>query len=91
MLYVLVCEDKPDSEALRKAVREDHLAFLKNYDVRFAGPMLAEDETTMIGSIIVIDVADRAAAEAFAAADPYAAAGLFADVTLRAFKQVIGA
>lgn len=91
MLYVLVCEDKPDSEALRRSVREDHLAFLQNYDVRFAGPMLGDDETTMVGSIIVIDVEDRKAAQAFAAADPYAAAGLFANVTLRAFKQVIGA
>ena len=55
MLYVLICEDKPDSEELRKSVRSDHLAFLKDYDVRFAGPMLGEDETTMIGSIIVIE------------------------------------
>jgi uncharacterized protein YciI len=91
MLYILVCEDKPDSEKLRKSVREDHLTFLQNYDVRFAGPMLGDDESTMVGSVIVIDVANRAAAEAFAAADPYAAAGLFQHVTLRAFKQVIGA
>ncbi|MCR9259189.1 MAG: YciI family protein [Pseudomonadaceae bacterium] len=91
MLYVLVCEDKPNSESLRKAVREDHLAFLKNYDVRFAGPMLGDDETTMVGSIIVINVDNLEAAQAFAAADPYAAAGLFTHVTLRAFKQVIGA
>lgn len=91
MLYVLVCEDKSDSEALRKSVREDHLAFLQNYDVRFAGPMLGDDETTMVGSVIVIEVANRAEADAFAATDPYAVAGLFQHVTVRAFKQVIGA
>ena len=89
MLYVLICEDKPDSEALRKSVRSDHLDYIKDFDVRFAGPMLAEDEVTMIGSIICIEAADRAAAEAFAAADPYGVAGLFANVSIRAFRQVI--
>lgn len=91
MLYVLICEDKPNSEALRKSVRNDHLAYLENYDVRFAGPILDDDETTMIGSIIVIEAADRAAAEAFAAGDPYGASGLFAEVSLHPFRQVIPA
>lgn len=89
MLYVLVCEDKPNSEDLRKAVRNEHLAYLQDFDVRFAGPMLADDETTMIGSIIVIEAADRAAADAFAASDPYASSGLFANVSIRPFRQVI--
>ena len=60
MLYVLICEDKPDSEDLRKSVRPDHLEHIKTYDVRFAGPMLSDDGETMIGSIIVVDVEDRA-------------------------------
>jgi len=91
MLYVLICEDKPDSEALRKSVRNDHLAYLQDFDVRFAGPMLAADEATMIGSIIVIEAADLAAAETFAAGDPYGVAGLFASVRLHPFRQVIPA
>jgi hypothetical protein len=89
MLYVLICEDKPDSEALRKSVRDQHLKHLNAHDVRYAGPMLAEDEATMIGSVIVIEADDRAAADAFASADPYRGAGLFERVTIRAFKQVI--
>ncbi|MEM9622803.1 MAG: YciI family protein [Pseudomonadota bacterium] len=89
MLYALICEDKPDSEPLRKQTRADHLAYIADYDVRLAGPMLADDESTMIGSIIILEVADRAAAEAFAASDPYQLAGLFANVTIRAFRQAI--
>ena len=89
MLYALICEDKPDSEALRKSVRGDHLEYIKNYDVRFAGPMLAEDEITMIGSIIVLEAADRTAAQAFADSDPYGVSGLFERVTIRPFRQVI--
>ena len=89
MLYALICEDKPDSEALRKSVRSAHLEYIGGFDVRFAGPMLADDETTMIGSIIVLAAADRQAAEQFAASDPYGLAGLFAQVTIRPFRQVI--
>ena len=89
MLYALICEDKADSEALRKSVRTDHLQYIQNYDVRFAGPMLADDEITMVGSIIVLDAPDRQAADQFAAGDPYGLAGLFAKVTIKPFKQVI--
>lgn len=89
MLYVLICEDKPDSEELRKSVRPAHLDFMQSFDVRFAGPMMAHDEATMIGSIIVIEAPTREAAQAFADGDPYGAAGLFQTVTIRAFKQVI--
>ena len=89
MLYVLICEDKPDSEALRKSVRPQHLDHLQGFDVRFAGPMLADNEETMIGSIIVIDAADKSSAESFAASDPYNQAGLFANVTIRPFRQVV--
>jgi uncharacterized protein YciI len=89
MLYVLICEDKPDSEELRKSVRPQHLDHIQNYDVRFAGPMLADNEETMIGSIIVLEADDRGAAETFAQNDPYNQAGLFANVTIRAFRQVV--
>ena len=89
MLYVLICEDKPDSEELRKSVRPAHLDFMQSFDVRFAGPMMADDEATMIGSIIVIEAPTREEAQAFADGDPYGAAGLFQTVTIRAFKQVI--
>ena len=91
MLYVLVCEDKPDSEALRKSVRDQHLEHLRAHDIRYAGPMLDDDEVTMVGSVIVMDAADREAADEFAAGDPYRQAGLFERVTIRAFKQVIAA
>lgn len=91
MLYVLICEDKPDSEALRKSVRPQHLEHIQAYDVRFAGPMLANDETTMIGSIIVLDADAMTTAESFAEADPYNQAGLFASVTIRPFRQVVPA
>ena len=89
MLYLLICEDKEDSLELRLANRDAHLAYVADFDVRFAGPMLADDENTMIGSAIVLEAADKAAAQAFSEGDPYRLAGLFKSVTIRPFKQVV--
>lgn len=89
MLYLLICEDNDDSEELRKSVRPQHLEHMQGYDVRFAGPMLADNEETMIGSLIVLDAENKAAAESFAKLDPYNQAGLFASVTIRPFRQVV--
>jgi hypothetical protein len=51
--------------------------------------LLAEDGTTPIGSLLVVEAADRAAIEAFCAADPYALAGLFAEVRQTPWRQVL--
>ena len=58
--------------------------------VRQAGPFLNGDGQPC-GSLIVLEVADMAAAQTWADNDPYAKAGLFRDVQISAWKQVIGA
>ena len=89
MIFALICEDKADSESLRKATRDDHLAYIAQHDIRLAGPMLSDDGTRMIGSIILLEAESLAQAQAFAAGDPYGLAGLFESVTIRPFRQVI--
>ncbi len=91
MLFVLTCEDKADSEELRKATRADHLAYIGDFDVRLAGPMLSDDGEHMIGSLIILEADSLADAERFAESDPYKLAGLFANVTIRPFRQAIPA
>jgi uncharacterized protein YciI len=54
-----------------------------------AGPVL-DDDGQMCGSLIVLEVANLAAAQAWADNDPYAKAGLFSSVILQAWKKVIG-
>ena len=90
MLFALVCEDKADHEDLRKATRENHLAYIGDFDVQLAGPMLSDDGSTMIGSLILLEAEDLAAAQQFADSDPYALAGLFSRVHIRPFRKVIG-
>lgn len=90
MPFILIAHDKPGALEIRKANRDAHLAYLAETGVGlFGGPMLDADGN-MCGSTLVLDVPDMAAAEAWAAGDPYAKAGLFADVEIKGFKQVVG-
>ncbi|CUH66228.1 YciI-like protein [Thalassovita autumnalis] len=90
MLIALIAKDKPGALEIRKANRESHIAYLKETGVvAQAGPLLDGDEQ-MCGSLIVLDVADMAAAEDWAANDPYAKAELFASVELIHWNKVIG-
>lgn len=91
MLVALIAHDKSGAQDIRAANRADHLAHLGSQPemIAQAGPLLDADGG-MIGSLIIMEVPDMAAAESWAAADPYAKAGLFASVTLRPWKKVIG-
>ena len=91
MLFSIVCTDRPGALDLRLATRPAHLAFLETYQNKLmhAGAMLDLDGRPC-GSILIVDVEDRAAAEGFAAADPYAVAGLFAEVEILPWRWVIG-
>lgn len=89
MLYAVICDDKPGALDIRKATRPAHVAYLKETNVVQAGPLL-DAAGEMCGSLLILDMPDLAAAEAWAAGDPYAAAGLFARVQVRPWNRVIG-
>jgi uncharacterized protein YciI len=89
MLFAIVCADRPGNLDLRQATRPVHLDYLKSHAHRLvqAGPVLnAAGEPC--GSLLIIDAADRAEAEAFAAGDPYARAGLFESTMIRPYRMV---
>ncbi|CUH79503.1 YciI family protein [Tropicibacter naphthalenivorans] len=89
MLIALIAKDKKGALQIRKDTREEHLAYLKGTGVvTQAGPLL-DDAEEMCGSLVVLDVADMAAAKAWAENDPYAKAGLFESVELIQWKKVI--
>ncbi|MFD0859876.1 YciI family protein [Roseovarius aquimarinus] len=89
MLIALIARDKPGALQIRLDTRDAHVAYLKSSDaVSQAGPLL-DEAGEMCGSLIVLDVADMAAARDWAADDPYAHAGLFESVEMIAWKKVI--
>jgi uncharacterized protein YciI len=90
MLYAIICLDKPGALEARKSNRDAHLAHIRGADKAIvqAGPFLDADGE-MCGSLLIFE-GDLAGAEAWAAADPYAVAGLFQSVKIRPWKKVVG-
>ncbi|MDT8420187.1 MAG: YciI family protein [Desulfuromonadales bacterium] len=90
MLYVIHCFDKQDSLQVRLDNRPEHVAYLKSFGDKLhaAGPTLDAAEN-MNGSLVILDLESLTEAEAFAANDPYARAGLFERVSIQPWKKVL--
>ena len=88
-LFAVICRDKPGALQTRLDTREAHLAYVRSGSaVRLAGPLIEDGE--MRGSLLVLEADDLAAAQDWAANDPYKAAGLFERVEVFEWKKVIG-
>ena len=97
MLYAIVGDDIANSLERRLAARPAHLARLNELDATgrlvLAGPCPAIDSPDpgpagFSGSLIVAEFESLADAQGWADADPYVAAGVYARVTVRPFRQV---
>jgi uncharacterized protein YciI len=90
-LFVLHCLDKPNNLEGRMAAREAHLAYVRGrmHTMKLGGPYL-DEAGQMIGSLIIIEVEDLAAARAWSANDPYVLGGVFERVEIRPFRVTVG-
>lgn len=100
MLYSIVGKDVADSLARRLSVRPAHLARLQALQEQgrllLAGPFPAIDALDpsaagFTGSLIVAEFPSMQAAQEWADADPYIAAGVYAEVQVKPFKKVFPA
>lgn len=98
MLYVIIGEDYADSLAKRMAARPTHVERLQALQAQgrlvLAGPNPAIDsndpgEAGFTGSIIIAEFESLTAAQAWADADPYVAAGVYQQVSVKPFKKVL--
>lgn len=89
MNFVIVNRDKPDGGDIRADTRPVHLNYLRAAGdaLILAGPLLDDAGDAPCGSLLIIEAADLAEAERFAAGDPYAQAGLFATSTVTPWRQ----
>lgn len=92
MLFVIRNIDKPASGAVRAADRAAHLAYLDSIApvLKLAGPFLADDGETMVGSLWIVEAPDKVTALRLASNDPYAKAGLFESQTATPFRRARG-
>ncbi len=98
MWYVIFSQDVENSLEKRMSVREHHLARLNELKdqgrLLVAGPMPAIDsenpgEAGFTGSTVIAEFVSLQDAQAWADADPYIAAGVYANVTVKPFKKVL--
>ncbi|QRN81034.1 MAG: hypothetical protein JK586_05965 [Nocardiopsis sp. BM-2018] len=94
MLYLVIAKDgtDPDAPARRQAVRERHLEgarALAERGVMQLGGALLDDDGTMIGSALVIEADDEAAARALLDADVYTTAGVWRHLEVYPFRRAV--
>ena len=98
MYYAIISEDKPNSLERRLAARPEHLDRLKALTTEgrllVAGPHPAIDsedpgEAGFTGSLVIAEFASLEEAKAWADADPYVAADVYADVKVKPYKKVL--
>lgn len=98
MYYMIYSEDVADSLAQRKMTRPAHLARLQQLAAEgrllIAGPLPAVDaedpgEAGFTGSLVVAEFATLQQANEWAQADPYLAAGVYKQSTVKPFRKVL--
>lgn len=98
MLYAIIASDTPNTLEQRLHARPAHLARLQQLQdegrLLLAGPHPAIDSNDpgpagFTGSLVVAEFESLRAAESWAAADPYCAAGVYAQVQVKPFKKVL--
>jgi uncharacterized protein len=91
MLYVLYGVDRPGPEgrAIRARERDAHLAYLAQHrDILvLGGATLADADDSRTGSVLIVNVPDREAADAFAADEPFRKGGLFASYIVTRMRR----
>jgi len=100
MFYLIYSEDVENSLSLRMSVREKHLERLKVLQSQgkllVAGPCPAIDsenpgDAGFTGSLIIAEFSSLTDAKAWAEQDPYIAAGVYKNVTVKPYKKVLPA
>jgi len=92
MLFVIHGIDRAGALPTRLAHYEAHKAFLSDtspfgVQIVMSGPLVADDGTTMIGSLFLLEAPDRASVQRFNQADPFYQADLWERVTITAFLR----
>jgi uncharacterized protein YciI len=99
-LYAIIATDREESLPLRKQARPAHLERLEQLQAEgrlvLAGPHPAVDaqdpgDAGFTGSLVVAEFGSLEDARAWADADPYVAAGVYASVDVKPFKKVFPA
>ncbi|MFE1228707.1 YciI family protein [Streptomyces sp. NPDC058745] len=92
MEFLCYHRDRPGSSPLRHELLEEHWSYMDQYakEMIARGPTLADDGDTPTGSVHIVDLPDPAAARRFAFDEPGYQAGVYRDVLLRRWNNMLG-
>ncbi|WP_406470459.1 YciI family protein [Streptomyces sp. NBC_01615] len=92
MEFLCYDRDRPGSGTLRDKLLEEHWSYMDRYAAEMIarGPTIADDGETATGSVHIVDLPDPAAARAFAFDEPNYQAGVYRDVLLRRWRNMLG-
>jgi uncharacterized protein YciI len=89
-LFAIICKDKPGALDTRLATRPVHLDYLAQSKVlKLAGALLGEDGNP-VGSLLIAEADDIAAAQAQLDNDPYTSADIFESVQILPWRLAVG-
>ncbi|MFJ9347290.1 YciI family protein [Streptomyces sp. NPDC101237] len=84
--------DRAGSLPLRRELTEEHWSYMDRYEAELIarGPAFTADGETLAGSVHIVGLPDPAAARAFAFDEPNHQAGVYRDVLLRRWHNLLG-
>lgn len=96
MHWLMICRHRPGQDARRAEMRDAHRAHVASghggrVKVLIGSALTADDAESPIGNFGLLEAPDRAAAQAFAEADPYAVAGIVETIEITALAATFQA
>jgi hypothetical protein len=90
--YFFYCRGRPGTEALLEKLAEAHWSFMDRYAAAMVarGPTLTPDRTAWTGSMHMVDLPDAEAARVFAFQEPFYRAGVYGEVLVRRWRNLLG-
>lgn len=88
MLYAVHCIDAKGVDSIRNQYLTTHKDYLvgQAHILVVGGALLAEDGDA-VGSLYIVNVENRGAAEAFSKGDPFTQAGVFGTITITSMRK----
>lgn len=92
MEFFVYHRDRAGSGPMRRQMVETHWSYMDGFAAEMIarGPVLDADKDTALGSVHILDLPDSAAAREFALDEPYYQAGVYRDVMLRRWRNLLG-
>ena len=90
MIFTIFLMDRPGTADLRAQIRPEHRAYLGKHAERmaFAGPLTSDDGQTTLGSLLVMEFANRAEVENWLKDEPFTIAGVYEKPIIHVFNNM---